>query len=314
MSRVDDDRDAARLAERLIQERKLAEAKTKKRQEGESVFSKLVQQGQAEKATQTHQPQGLARAVLARATQSGLTQGKTFDERVAQKQAGESERANQGGKSQTESTAGREGTSSASQQASANASSAEARAESRHVESREDRRSTETRDGDLSKASASAGRASSEKGELKAESDSGGSKGGGGGSKDGKKEGGGEVAAGFRFNPALMAPVPVAKPKPSAAGSERLRAMASEIAQKIVERVRIGTNAAGNAEFQLDLRGDVLNGLSIKVSARNGKISAVFSGSDRQVLKMLEEQGEGLRSALGGRGLTLEQLKFEAKA
>jgi hypothetical protein len=31
------------------------------------------------------------------------------------------------------------------------------------------------------------------------------------------------------------------------------------------------------------------------------------------VLKMLEEQREGLKSALGSRGLTLEDLKFEAR-
>jgi flagellar hook-length control protein FliK len=107
--------------------------------------------------------------------------------------------------------------------------------------------------------------------------------------------------------------VPVAKPKPTA-GSERLRAIANEIAQKIVERVRVGTNAAGNAEFQIDLRSDVLSGLSIKLSAKNGKIHAVFSGGDRDVLKMLEEQREGLKNALAGRGLTLEDLRIEAKS
>ncbi len=147
-------------------------------------------------------------------------------------------------------------------------------------------------------------------GALRADADAGGGKGSGGGGKD-KKEGGSEMGAGFRFNPALMAPVPVAKPK-DMAGSERLRAMANEIAQKIVDRIRVGTNAAGNAEFQIDLRSDVLSGLSIKVSAKNGKISAVFSGTNREVLKMLEEQSEGLRGALGGRGLRHEDVRFEA--
>ena len=76
----------------------------------------------------------------------------------------------------------------------------------------------------------------------------------------------------------------------------------------------IGTNAMGNAEFQIDLRNDVLSGLSIKISARNGKISATFSGSDREVLKLLEQQSEGLKTALGSRGLKLEGLRFEAKS
>ena len=131
--------------------------------------------------------------------------------------------------------------------------------------------------------------------------------------RDGKDKKEGELAAGFRYNPALRAPVPVAQPK-STGGSERLRALANEIAQKIVERVRVGTNAAGNSEFQIDLRGDVLGGMSIKVSAKNGKISAVFSGKDREVLKMLEQQREGLKTALSGRGLTLESLKVEARS
>ena len=301
MSRVDDDRDAARMAERMIQERKLAEAKTKKRVEGESLFSKLVQQGQAEKQAQPKladpkQPQGLAKQVLARATQG---QAKTFDEKLFQKEAG----------------AARPGESSqGAQQTQRNAETQtlSQRSETRKSEATEDKRSTDVRDGDLTKSDGQSSRLSSEKGELKADVNAGGGKGGSGGNKDKDDKGGQMAGAGFRFNPALMAPVPVAKPK-DMAGSERLRQMASEIAQKIVERVRVGTNAAGNAEFQIDLRGDVLNGLSIKVSAKNGKISAVFSGSDRDTLKLLEENSEGLRSALGGRGLSLEQLRFEAK-
>ncbi|QAT86901.1 hypothetical protein EJ065_5367 [Corallococcus coralloides] len=300
MSRVDDDRDAARLAERMIQERKLAEAKTQKRLQGESVFSKLVQQGQAEQAQPKQAQelkQPLGKQILARLAQG---QGKTFDEKLAQKETafarpGESAQGAQQSQRNSE-----------SQQLSKGG-------EARKSEVVEEKRSTDVREGDMNKAEGQASRLSQEKGELKIDVNAGGGKGAGGGSSKEKDDKGAQMAgAGFRFNPALMAPVPVAKPKDTA-GSERLRAMANEIAQKIVERVRVGTNAAGNAEFQIELRGDVLNGLSIKVSAKNGKISAVFSGNDRDTLKMLEEQSDGLRSALGGRGLALENLRFEAK-
>ncbi|NNB89298.1 flagellar hook-length control protein FliK [Corallococcus exiguus] len=300
MSRVDDDRDAARLAERMIQERKLAETKTQKRLQGESVFSKLVQQGQAEQALPKQAQelkQPLGKQVLARLAQG---QGKTFDEKLAQKETafakpGESTQGAQQSQRNSESQGLSKG------------------GEARKSEVVEEKRSTDVREGDMNKAEGQAGRLSQEKGELKIDVNAGGGKGaGGGGSKEKDDKGAQMAGAGFRFNPALMAPVPVAKPKDTA-GSERLRAMANEIAQKIVERVRVGTNAAGNAEFQIDLRGDVLNGLSIKVSAKNGKISAVFSGNDRDTLKMLEEQSDGLRSALGGRGLALENLRFEAK-
>lgn len=303
MSRVEDDRQAQRATERLIQEKRLAEAKNKKLQEGESTFSKLVQQQQAQQKQQPQQPlakQNLGQSILSRARQeSGGAQAKTFQERVEQQGSGGGELPVLGNPQQQEAQAqvGRRQDSDVQ----------ETRQESRTSESREERETHNERG-----AESALGRATQHKGALKTDTDSGGKGSGGGGKdKDGKS---GELAAaaGFRFNPALMAPVPVAKPKPTA-GSDRLRAIANEIAQKIVERVRVGTNAAGHAEFQIDLRNDVLSGLSIKISARNGKIQATFAGSDRQVLKMLEEQREGLKSALGSRGLTLEDLKFEAR-
>ena len=153
------------------------------------------------------------------------------------------------------------------------------------------------------------GGAKAEKGDLKTDADKGGGGQQGGGNKD---KGDAQMAPAFRYNPALMAPVNVQK-KNETQSSDRLRKAASEIAQKIVERVRVGTNAAGKMEFQIDLKNDVLGGMSVKVSAKNGKITAVFSGSDKEVLKMLEENSESLKTALGSRGLTLESLKIEAR-
>ncbi len=152
---------------------------------------------------------------------------------------------------------------------------------------------------EASQASATQGKG--DKGELRVGADKGGG-GQGGSNKDGK-DGQPAMAPGFRFNPALMAPVPVAKQK-EASGSERLRKVANELAQKIVEKVRVGTNAAGKAEFQIDLRSNVLSGLSVKVSVQNGKIKATFSGSDHDVLKMIEEQSDTLKNgAVGPRAL-----------
>ena len=121
---------------------------------------------------------------------------------------------------------------------------------------------------------------SGEKGEgaARADADGGGRRGG-----RGDQKGGGEGAA-FRFNPALMAPVPVAAPKASS-NSDRLRALASEIAQKIVERVRVGKNAEGNAEFQIDLHSSVLAGLSIKVSGSNGRMNSSASAASSATTK-----------------------------
>jgi hypothetical protein len=299
MSRVEDDRQAQKAAERLVQEKRLQESKAKQRQEGESAFSKLVQQ---QKSAQAQQPpqQNLGKSVLARLQQ----QGKAGDLRGQQRQTGMSEGQVSGGR-QPESP-------QMAQARKQDQGVTQTRVESRAADAKDTSKALDERGEALDKDSDNAAmgvQARREKGPIKADADGGGK--GGGDGKD--KKDGAEAAASFRFNPALMAPVPVAKPKPSS-GSERLRAIANEIAQKIVERVRVGTNAAGNAEFQIDLRNDVLKGLSIKLSAKNGKIHATFSGSDKEVLKMLEEQRETLKNALAGRGLTLEELRVEAKS
>lgn len=300
MSRVEDDRQAQKAVERLVQEKRLQESKAKQRQEGESAFSKLVQQ---QKSAQTQQPQqqSLGKSVLARLQQ----EGKAGDLRGQLRQTGMSEGQVAGGR-QPESA-------QTAQTRKQDQGVTQTRVESRAADAKNTSEALDERGEALDKDSESSAmgvQARREgKGSLKADADGGGK--GGGDGKD--KKDGAEAAASFRFNPALMAPVPVAQPKPTS-GSERLRAIANEIAQKIVERVRVGTNAAGNAEFQIDLRNDVLKGLSIKLSARNGKIHATFSGSDREVLKMLEGQREALKSALAGRGLTLEELRVEAKS
>lgn len=291
MSRVEDDRQAQRAAERLVQEKHLQESKAKQRQEGESAFSRLVQQQKAAPQQPAQKPQqNLGQSVLARLKQegkSGELRGKQNETGKPEGQATQARKQEQGvAQTRTESR-------------SADAKVTE--------ETLDERSEAFTQDGEQQALGALAGREG--KGSLKTNADGGGGKGG-----DGKdKDKGSELGAGFRFNPALMAPVPVAQPKPSS-GSERLRAIANELAQKIVERVRVGTNAMGNAEFQIDLRNDVLKGLSIKLTAKNGKIQATFSGNDREVLKMLEGQREALKSALAGRGLTLEELKVEAKS
>jgi hypothetical protein len=329
MSRVEDDRQADQIAQRLQQEKLRAETKNKQIRQGENAFSKLVQASQTQQS-QTQQKQetkqSLAQQVLARVTKeaagsekgqqestlnrqtgqrqdTGKAQGrqdaKVQNERVQASLSGEAEKMSEshaadsahGEVLSTDRKQGREAASSLSQ-----SRSSDAKAEG---DAKADDHSSDMR---------AAGRAG-QKGALKTDADAGGQ---GGGNKEGKQGGeAGAAAAGFRFNPALMAPVPVAQPK---ANTDRLRAIANEIAQKIVEKVRVGTNGAGQAEFQIDLRSNVLSGLSIKLSAKNGKIQAVFSGRDRDVLKMIEEQSEGLKTALQSRGLKLEELRFEARA
>ncbi|NPC81627.1 flagellar hook-length control protein FliK, partial [Pyxidicoccus fallax] len=171
MSRVDDDREAARLAERIMQEKKLAEGQAKKRQEGATAFQKLMQQTQSPPPATPQAPAppqgGLARAVLAKATQ----QGKTFGERL-QEPSTQGQPASQ----QTATQLGRR----------ADAGATEARAQSRATDAKENSRTSELRDKDLGQAESALGQVNSERGAaIRADADAGGGKGsGGGGGKD----------------------------------------------------------------------------------------------------------------------------------
>jgi hypothetical protein len=326
MSRVEDDREAGRVTARLAEQKRADEAQKTKKANENHAFSKLVVKAKAE--TQQAHEQSAAKGAIAQlleeaeagkaelehlgerlgegeqqqsAFRSKLGQ-KATGERVKQSNRNEGEAVSQGRVSDEQSNA------ALGQSRSADGSSAARSSEGRRGDSRVSGEAIDERK-EASDA-ASLGRAGkSGKGELKTDADKGGGQGGGSGGKDHKE---GAASPNFRFNPALMAPVPVAKAKETS-GSERLRKVANELAQKIVERVRVGTNALGRMEFQVDLRNDVLSGLTVKVSAHNGKIKAVFSGRDRDVLKMIEEQGEALKSALGARGLTLEEFKTEAR-
>jgi hypothetical protein len=328
MSRVEDDREAARATAKLAEAKRNEEqAKTRKATEN-NAFSKLVgaQKQQAQVVQQDSTARGAIAELLkkAEANKGDLShlgehaaQGqqqesafrsklgqKALGEQVQQKTRGEGEQVVSGRATDEQGAAlvsqGREGQASGEARAT-DGRHGDAKTSSARLEERKEASDS----AGLGKAG---GGARAEKGDLKANSDKGGGQQGGG--KDSKD--GPAANPNFRFNPALMAPVPVAKQK-EATGSDRLAKVAAELAQKIVERVRVGTNAAGKVEFQVDLRSDVLAGLSVKVSAHNGKIKAVFSGSDRDVMKMIEEQGETLKKALAARGLTLEEFKTESR-
>lgn len=335
MSRIDDDRDAERLAERLMQARRTEESRKKDKAGAASNFDKLVQsqktaqqQAAGQKVT-THaqESSNATRSAIAKmlgdadaknvegAKSEGTRQDRTqtqarigarsLDERVKQTASSESDAS---GRVKETGEMGQKQVGSAQ---SADQKSSASRSEGRTQDAKAgNARLEERKEGSDSAAASKAGSggARAEKGDLKTDADK------GGGQQGGKDKGGEPMAAAsFRFNPALMAPVSVQK-KNETQSSDKLRKAAAEIAQKIVERVRVGANALGKMEFQIDLKNDVLGGMSVKVSAKNGKITAVFSGSDKGVLKMLEEQSESLKNALSARGLTLETLKTEAKS
>ncbi len=125
------------------------------------------------------------------------------------------------------------------------------------------------------------------------------------------QEGGKPQDGSFKLPPAaLMAPPPVAQPKESSAAG-RMRALAQEIIDKIVQRVRVGANAEGLPEFQIELRSSILAGLFIRVASNRGRIRAVFTSRDRAVLRALKGGAKALEEALSSRGIPVEELAFE---
>ncbi|MGI5861540.1 MAG: hypothetical protein ACOX6T_05720 [Myxococcales bacterium] len=189
-----------------------------------------------------------------------------------------------------------------------NQAKAEARADSLGAQSRSEsqrgsERSAEARGEELGKSSL-AGSADKKRVAGRAGDERGGS---GKESKGDEKE----SKSTFRLPPAaLLAPPPLARPRDAQAA--RFAAITKEIVDKIVSRVMVGSNEKGIPEFRLELKSSVLKGLSIKVSGgRGGRIRAVFSGSDKDVLAALEQSKGELAKALEARGLTLEELVIE---
>jgi hypothetical protein len=329
MSRVEDDREEARLAERLLQQRRAEEARKTNKTAQDSQFSRMVTQQKTEQGKGEEQvtARSAIEEMLAASeaeahdeahTTEARQQGSAADQRGFQSRMGAKStdqkvalgQRSLGQRAQSSKLAGDASDAAASQGRSNDKAAAGKGAAGRAADAKSGREllSERAQAADEAQDAKGGDGAGKEKGDIKTDADK-----GGGGKQQGGGDKKGDVPQGFRFNPALMAPVPVAQ-KNTTVGSDRLRRIASEIAQKIVERVRVGTNAAGNAEFQIDLRSNVLSGLQVKVSAKNGRISAVFSGSDKEVLKMLEEHEESLKGALQSRGLMLERFKVEAKA
>jgi len=310
MSRVDDDHNARRIQEQIALKRADEQRRAEKRSE-DSLFSKRMSTAKPQEAMTQQETRGEKRTVAQEA----------FDRLRAKSGQGTSQEAttardkhtNIGGRlqqaEQQQQTVFKGRAESAHTQGARNAEvRREGDRETRNTQ--EERGKSVTQNADR-QALAADGKADA----LRTDGER---RGGGGGAGGGKDQGGGSgereaAAASFRFNPALMAPAPVARPRETT-NSDRLRQVANEIAQKIVERVRVGTNSTGAAEFQIDLRGNVLSGLSIKISARNGKIHATFKGSDQEVMKLLKENSQQLRTTLAGRGLTLGDVSFEDRA
>jgi hypothetical protein len=306
VSRIEEDREVAQRVERLAMEQRKLEKAKKELREGPSAFAQKMEQTGA---PQKQQKDSLAAKQRGEFVPSSPTEtlgqagkiAQAFSHRMATAQRDTSQQAARGRAEDHSIDAGAQ--KGRAQDSGALATEQEARfADTKVTKENLDARGEQHGSG--------GGNHATSQGDLRSDSEGGGQSGGG---KDDREGRDGNGAASFRLNPALMAPTPLVQPTSSGA-SDRLRLLAQEIAQKVVERVRVGKNAAGEAEFQIDLKSSVLSGLSIRVSGSRGRIKAVFAGNDREVLKLLRERSAELKTALDGRGIVLEELRIEERA
>jgi hypothetical protein len=313
MGRIEEEREAARQAERVLLKQRQEEQRKKESANSEHRFSeRLTAQDRERARSQQLSSQRKTEQVQ---TEAKHKEGEKLAESQVQSQTGQKESVDhaRARKWLSERVERWRGGADADQQKAAEAHTSDKQQVARSVESHSsdersnsDRGQSQKKSEGHSDALRSKAGAETEKEALQTDAD------GQGGSGKNNSQQDNSAGGSFRLNPALMAPVAVAKPRETSA-SERLRALANEIAQKIVERVRIGTNKSGMAEFQIDLRSNVLSGLNIQVSGTKGRIRAVFSGNDPKVLKLIRDQSESLKKALEGRGLKLEELRIEDK-
>lgn len=87
-----------------------------------------------------------------------------------------------------------------------------------------------------------------------------------------------------------------------------------QMIDQIVQEVRIGINAMGAAEFQFDLKSDVLDGLKLKISTQDGKVTASFIAENVHVKETIDQGAQELIQALQQRGLEIAEIQVSVGA
>lgn len=82
-----------------------------------------------------------------------------------------------------------------------------------------------------------------------------------------------------------------------------------ELIDRIAEAIRVGLGADGRTEMHVSLKGTMLDGVTLKVTSKKGKVHCVFEGCDKQLGNLIESSKGELMRQLSKRGLELEILR-----
>ena len=85
------------------------------------------------------------------------------------------------------------------------------------------------------------------------------------------------------------------------------------ILQEIVNRVFVGASTEGLTQFHVEFKQEILGGLRLEISAKDGKISAKFITSDKNIGRLLKASEGQLSRAFGHKGMSLERLDVETR-
>lgn len=82
-----------------------------------------------------------------------------------------------------------------------------------------------------------------------------------------------------------------------------------EILEAIAKAVAVAFAADGRTEMQIELKGSMLEGVTLKVAARKGKVRCSFEGCDKLTKNLIEASKGDLMRALGKKGFELDILR-----
>ncbi len=94
----------------------------------------------------------------------------------------------------------------------------------------------------------------------------------------------------------------------TAASAPLPKAIPQRILDQIVSYARLVTRKGGETEMELALRDEVFKGLRMRISTKNGKISATFVTSSKDVRDLFNNEKRALNHELTEKGLAVESI------
>ncbi|MBI4821030.1 MAG: hypothetical protein HY791_32520 [Deltaproteobacteria bacterium] len=83
----------------------------------------------------------------------------------------------------------------------------------------------------------------------------------------------------------------------------------TELLAQIADSMHVALDKSGGTEVIVSLKGTMLDGVTLRVSSKKGKVRAVFEGCDKQTKNLIESSRGELMRQLGKRGLELDILR-----